>query len=79
MADVLAALVGLGAVAAGVSSQGGQLLALLAGIVALAGLALGFIGFTVARLSGTSRLPGIVAMAFAAAVLAALIAAAVTS
>ncbi|HEY2789683.1 MAG TPA: hypothetical protein VGI72_09505 [Gaiellales bacterium] len=48
-------------------------------MLALAGLSLGFVGFTVARLGGTSRLPGLAAMALAVAVLVGLIAAAVAS
>jgi len=75
---VLGGLVAAGAAAVGISSQGGQLLAFLAAILALVALALGFIGFTVARLGGTSRLPGIAAMALGVAVVAGLIAAAVS-
>ncbi len=73
---MLGGLVAAGAAAAGITSQGGQLLAFLAAILALVALALGFIGFTVARLGGTSRLPGIAAMALGVAVIAGLIAAA---
>ncbi len=75
---MLGGLVAVGAAAAGISSQGGQLLAFLAAILALVALTLGFIGFTVARLGGTSRLPGVAAMVLAAAVIAALIAIAVS-
>ena len=75
---MLGGLVAAGAAAAGISSQGGQLLAFLAAILALVALALGFIGFTVARLGGTSRLPGIAAMVLGLAVIAGLIAAAVS-
>ena len=46
-------------------------------VLALAALSLGFVGFTVARLGGTSRVPGLVAMALAVAVLVGLVAAAV--
>jgi hypothetical protein len=62
-----------------VGSQGGQLLAFLAGLLALAALSLGFVGFTVARLGGTSRLPGLAAMALAVAVLVGLAVAATTA
>jgi VIT1/CCC1 family predicted Fe2+/Mn2+ transporter len=48
-------------------------------VLALAALSLGFVGFTVARLGGTSRLPGLAAMALAVAVLIGLIVAAVAS
>ena len=48
-------------------------------MLALAALSLGFVGFTVARLGGTSRLPGLAAMALAVAVLIGLIVAAVAS
>jgi VIT1/CCC1 family predicted Fe2+/Mn2+ transporter len=75
---VLGGLVAVGAAAVGISSQGGQLLAFLAAILALVALTLGFIGFTVARLAGTSRLPGIAAMALAVAVIAGLIVIAVS-
>jgi hypothetical protein len=75
---VLGGLVAVGAAAVGISSQGGQLLAFLAAILALVALTLGFIGFTVARLGGTSRLPGIAAMALAVAVIAGLIVIAVS-
>jgi hypothetical protein len=75
---VLGGLVAAGAAAAGITSQGGQLLAFLAAILALVALALGFIGFTVARLGGTSRLPGIAAMGLGLAVIAGLIVAAVS-
>ena len=47
-------------------------------MLALVALALGFVGFTVARLGGTSRLPGIAAMALAVAVIAGLIVIAVS-
>ena len=75
---MLGGLVAAGAAAVGISSQGGQLLAFLAAILALVALALGFIGFTVARLGGTSRLPGIAAMVLGLAVIAGLIVAAVS-
>jgi len=75
---VLGGLVAAGAAAAGITSQGGQLLAFLAAILALVALALGFIGFTVARLGGTSRIPGIAAMLLGIAVVAGLITAAVS-
>lgn len=75
---MLGGLVAVGAAAVGISSQGGQLLAFLAAILALVALTLGFIGFTVARLGGTSRLPGIAAMALAVAVIAGLIVIAVS-
>jgi len=75
---VLGGLVAAGTAAVGVSSQGGQLLAFLAAILALVALALGFIGFTVARLGGTTRIPGIAAMLLGLAVIAGLIAAAVS-
>ena len=75
---MLGGLVAAGAAAAGITSQGGQLLAFLAAILALVALALGFIGFTVARLGGTSRLPGIAAMVLGLAVIAGLIVAAVS-
>jgi hypothetical protein len=52
------------------------LLALLAGLLAVAALALGFVGFTVARVGGTSRIPGLAAMALAIATAAILLAAA---
>jgi len=77
-AAVLGGLVAAGAAAAGITSQGGQLLAFLAAILALVALALGFIGFTVARLGGTSRIPGIAAMLLGIAVVAGLITAAVS-
>ena len=48
-------------------------------MLALAALSLGFVGFTVARLGGTSRLPGLAAMALAVAVLIGLIVAAVAA
>ncbi len=48
-------------------------------MLALAALSLGFVGFTVARLGGTSRLPGLAAMVLAVAVLIGLIAAAVAA
>jgi hypothetical protein len=48
-------------------------------VLALAALSLGFVGFTVARLGGTSRLPGLAAMALAVAVLIGLIVAAVAA
>jgi hypothetical protein len=48
-------------------------------VLTLAALSLGFVGFTVARLGGTSRLPGLAAMALAVAVLIGLIVAAVTA
>jgi hypothetical protein len=76
---VLGALVAAGAAAAGLGSQGGQALALLAGLLALGALALGFVGFTVARLGGTSRLPGLAAMALAVAILVGLVLAAATA
>ncbi len=72
-------MVAAGAAAAGLGSAGGQLLTLVAGLLALAALSLGFVGFTVARLGGTSRLPGLAAMALGVAVLAGLLAAAVTA
>jgi hypothetical protein len=75
---VLGGLVAAGAAAVGISSQGGQLLAFLAAILALVALALGFIGFTVARLGGTTRIPGIAAMVLGTAVIAGLIATAVS-
>jgi hypothetical protein len=75
---VLGGLIAAGAAAVGITSEGGQLLAFLAAILALVALALGFIGFTVARLGGTSRLPGLAAMVLAVAVIAGLIAAAVS-
>jgi hypothetical protein len=75
---VLGGLVGAGAAAVGITSQGGQLLAFLAAILALVAIGLGFIAFTVARLGGTSRLPGIAAMALGVAVIAGLIAAALS-
>src|SRR6185312_10491041 len=75
---VLGGLVAAGTAAVGISSQGGQLLAFLAAILALVALALGFIGFTVARLGGTTRIPGIAAMLLGLAVIAGLIAAAVS-
>ena len=71
-------MVTAGAAAVGISSQGGQLLAFLAVILALVAIGLGFIGFTVARLGGTSRLPGIAAMALGVVVIAGLIATAVS-
>jgi hypothetical protein len=77
-AAVLGGLVGVGAAAAGISSEGGQLLAFLAAILALVALALGFIGFTVARLGGTTRVPGIAAMLLGISVIAGLIATAVS-
>ena len=77
-AAVLGGLVAAGAAAVGITSQGGQLLAFLAAILALVALALGFIGFTVARLGGTTRIPGIAAMLLGIAVIAGLIAAAVS-
>lgn len=61
----------------GIGSQGGQVLAILAGLLALAAIGLGFVGFTVARLGGTSRLPGLAGMALGVLVIAALVAAAV--
>ena len=79
IAAVLGAVVTGAAAAAGLGSAGGQLLGLLAVLLALAALALGFVGLTVARLAGTSRLPGLAAMALAVAVLVGLVAAAVTS
>jgi hypothetical protein len=75
---VLGGLVTAGAAAAGIRSQGGQLLAFLAAILALVAIGLGFIGFTVARLGGTTRLPGIAAMALGVAVIAGLIATALS-
>ncbi|HEX5557028.1 MAG TPA: hypothetical protein VFX13_05345 [Gaiellales bacterium] len=75
---MLGGLVTAGAAAAGISSQGGQLLAFLAAILALVAIGLGFIGFTVARLGGTTRLPGIAAMALGVAVIAGLIATALS-
>ena len=54
------------------------MLAILAGLLALAAVALGFVGFTVARLGATSRLPGLAAMALGVLVIAAIIAAAVS-
>jgi hypothetical protein len=75
---VLGGLIAAGAAAVGITSEGGQLLAFLAAILALVALALGFIGFTVARLGGTSRLPGLAAMVLAVAVIAGLIATAVS-
>jgi hypothetical protein len=75
---VLGGLVAAGAAAVGITSQGGQLLAFLAAILALVALALGFIGFTVARLGGTSRIPGIAAMALGVAVIVGLITTAVS-
>jgi hypothetical protein len=77
-AAVLGGLVAVGAAAAGISSEGGQLLAFLAAILALVALALGFIGFTVARLGGTTRVPGIAAMLLGISVIAGLIATAVS-
>jgi hypothetical protein len=76
---VLAAVVAAAAAAAGLGSQGGQALALVAGLLALGTLALGFVGFTVARLGATSRLPGIAAMAIAVAVLVGLVIAAIAA
>lgn len=73
---MLGGLATAAAAAVGIGSQGGQLVAFLAVILALVALGLGFIGFTVARLGGTSRLPGIAAMALGVAVIAGLIAAA---
>jgi hypothetical protein len=78
-AAVLGGVVTAGAAAVGVGSQGGQLLAIPAGLLALAAIGLGFIGFTVARLGGTSRLPGLAAMALGLLVIAGIVAAAVTS
>jgi hypothetical protein len=75
---VLGGLIAAGAAAVGITSEGGQLLAFLAAILALVALTLGFIGFTVARLGGTSRFPGLAAMVLAVAVIAGLIAAAVS-
>jgi hypothetical protein len=75
---VLGGLVAAGAAGVGISSQGGQLLAFLAAILALVALALGFIGFTVARLGGTTRIPGVAAMLLGVAVIAGLIATAVS-
>jgi hypothetical protein len=75
---VLGGLVGAGAAAVGITSQGGQLLAFGAVILALVAIGLGFIGFTVARLGGTSRLPGIAAMALGVALIVGLIAAALS-
>jgi hypothetical protein len=75
---VLGGLVAAGAAAVGITSQGGQLLAFLAAILALVAIVLGFIGFTVARLGGAGRLPGIAAMALGVAVIAGLIAAALS-
>jgi hypothetical protein len=75
---VLGGLVTAGAGAVGISSQGGQLLAFLAAILALVAIGLGFIAFTVARLAGVSRLPGIAAMALGVAVIAGLIATALS-
>ena len=54
------------------------MLALLAGLLALAALALGFVGLTVARVGGTNRLPGIAAMALAIAIVVILLAAALS-
>ena len=61
----------------GIGSQGGQLLAILAGLLALAAIGLGFVGFTVARLGGASRLPGLAAMALGVFVIAGIVVAAV--
>jgi hypothetical protein len=71
---VLGGVAAAAAAAAGIGSSGGQLLAFLAAILALVAVGLGFIGVTVARLAGTSRLPGIAAMALGAAVIAGLVA-----
>ncbi len=79
IAAVVGAIVTAAAAAVGLGSQGGQLLAILAALLAVAALGLGFIGFTVARLGGTSRLPGIAAMALAVVVLAGLVAAAIAA
>ena len=48
------------------------------GLLALAALALGFVGFTVARVGGTNRLPGLAAMALAIVIAVILIAAALS-
>jgi hypothetical protein len=77
-AGALGTVVAAGSAAAGIGSQGGQVLALLAGLLALAALALGFVGLTVARVGGTNRLPGIAAMALAIVVAAILLAAALS-
>jgi hypothetical protein len=53
-------------------------LALVAGLFALAALALGFVGLTVARVGGTTRVPGIAAMALAIAIVVILLAAALS-
>jgi hypothetical protein len=47
-------------------------------ILALVAIGLGFIGFTVARLGGTTRLPSIAAMALGVAVIAGLVVAALS-
>jgi hypothetical protein len=78
-AAVLGGVVAAGAAAAGLGSQGGQLLAILAGLLALAAIGLGFVGFTVARLGGTSRLPGLGAMTLGVLVIAGIVASAVSS
>ena len=75
---MLGGLLAAGAAAVGITSQGGQLLAFLAVILALLAIGLGFIAFTVARLGGTSRLPGIAAMALGVAVIVGLVAAALS-
>ena len=54
------------------------MLALLAVLLGLAALALGFVGFTVARVGGTNRLPGLAAIALAIVVAVILIAAALS-
>lgn len=77
-AGTLGLVVAAGAAAAGIGSQGGQALALLGGLLALAALAFGFVGFTVARVGGTNRLPGIAAMALAIVIVAILLAAALS-
>lgn len=71
----LGAVAAAGSAAAGIGSQGGQALALVAGLLALAALALGFVGLTVARVGGTNRMPGLAAMALAVAILVGLLAA----
>jgi hypothetical protein len=74
----LGAVAAAGSAAAGISSSGGQVLALLAGLLALAALALGFVGVTVARVGGTNRIPGLAAMALAIVIAVILLAAALS-
>jgi hypothetical protein len=76
---VVGAIAAAGSAATGIASTGGQVLALVAGLLALAALGLGFVGLTSARVRGTSRLPGVTAMVIGVAIFAGLIAAAGTS